>query len=158
MFLLCLFLISTSGIVLFYHFCKHAHQTLYSFYIDETEELCAENAILHDDLIPHDDHCCSPDLDHHDHALYDNHKCCQQHKTFHKSIKLNTSFTSTKQLKSPKPSQLSLLFEPFTEVLVLLDTNPLILNLLFDSPPESPKYSYTGRDIVTQQQALKLDC
>ncbi len=155
-FLLGLFLISTSGIVLFYHFCKHSHHTIYSFYIDDTQELCAENAILYDDFIPHDDHCCSEELDHHDHS--DNNKCCQKHKSFQKTVKINLSYTYTKQLKSPKPLELKLFFEQYTEVFFTDNLYTLSLNLLFKSPPDSPKLQLTGRDIITHHQTLKLDC
>ncbi len=154
-FLLFLFLISTSGVVLFYHFCSHAHQTIYSFYIDETEELCAESAVINGDIIPHEDHCCNEELDHHN--QYHN-KCCDHHQSFHKAVKLNTNYTISKQLKSPKPLELSLLFDSYT---LLLDNNDFRLfrnNIFENTPPESPSYLFSGKEIVTNFHNLKLDC
>ncbi len=154
-FLLFLFLVSTSGVVLFYHICSHAQQTIYSFYIDETEELCEESAIINGDMIPHDDHCCSEELEHHDHS---HNKCCDHHQSFHKALKLNTTFTISKQLKSPEPLVLSLLFESYT---ILLEDKDIYLfkSTFFENiPPESPTYLFSGKDIVTNFRTLKLDC
>ncbi len=153
--LLLLFLISTSGVVLFYHFCAHAHQTIYSFYIDETEELCAESAMINGDIIPHDDHCCNENLEHHN---QDHNKCCKHHQSFHKALKLNTNYTSSKQLKSPKPLELLLLFDSFT---LVFDNNEYTLlrnTILENTPPEAPTYLFSGKDIVTNFCTLKLDC
>ena len=149
--LLCLFLISTSGVVLFYHFCQHAHQTVYSFYIDETEELCAENALIYCD---NHASCCQHHHDEHSSSK----PCCDHHKSFHKIVKLTNSYTFSEQIKSPKPLSLKLLFEPFTELMALNEISLSNKELYFDYPPEVPKTLRSGRDIVTSYQTLKLDC
>jgi len=154
-FLLFLFLISTSGVVLFYHFCSHAHETIYSFYIDDTEELCAESAITHDDVIPHDDHCCNEEFDLHDHSY---NKCCDNHQSFHKTVKLDSNYTFSKQLKSPKPMELSLLFETYTLLLEINIQDHFKKPFFENTPPESPSCLLSGKDIVTNFKTLKLDC
>ncbi len=153
-FLLALFMISTSGIVFFYHFCKHSHQTTYSFFIDTTEEVCAENYKLQDKDISHTNCCESEVL----HQIYSNNKCCAQHKSYSKTVKLNNVYTFTKKIDSPKPLVLGLLYAVIPTSLIIKDQEGIFYNLRDYTPPESPVNIRSGKEIITHHESFKLDC
>ncbi len=152
--ILCLFLISTSGVVLFYHFCQHSNQMLYSVFIDETEDMCAENALICETPHQHHDHCCQQESKKH---LYKEESCCQHHQSFFKTIKLNTTYLVAEKLSSPKSTQLSLLFSTYL-IKPQRGFNQELqgMGLSRDFPPSSPIFNFSGRDIATFHHALKL--
>jgi hypothetical protein len=152
--ILCLFLISTSGVVLFYHFCQHSNQMLYSVFIDETEDMCAENALICETPHQHHNHCCQQESKT---FLSKDESCCQHHQSFYKTIKLNTTYLIAKKLSSPKSTQLSLLFSTYL-INSERDANQELQGkaLLRNFPPSSTIFKLSGRDIVTFHHSLKI--
>ncbi len=154
LFLLAFFMISTSGIVFFYHFCTHSHETTYSFFIDTTDETCAENNKLHDEDITHSK-CCEFEVEH---QIRIKNNCCAQHKSYSKTVKLDSVYTFTKKTDSPKPIVIGLLYAICPTIVFLQDQEQASANFRCNIPPESPISIRSGRDIITHYESFKLDC
>ncbi len=148
---LLLFLLSTSGMVLFSHYCQHADQLVYSVFIDSTQELCQENSdtLLHIHHRHHDD-CCSHK------STEDN--CCKNHQSDTKTIKLKNDYTFSDRQTTPKTASLSLLLSITQQQVNIIGTSLIKTGLLKELPSEMPLVLPTGRELVTLYNTLKIAC
>ncbi len=148
---LCIFLLSTSGMILFYHYCQHANEFVFSMYIDSTEELCEENAkMLH--MLNHDDsHCC---CQHHGHQK----DCCENHQSNSKTLKLKDDFNFAERQTTPKPVLITLLLPEAFDQIDIFHTLLIKYNLPKEIPPETPINLPTGKEWVTSHHSLKIAC
>ncbi len=141
--LLCFYFISTSGFIVYYHFCSEADQSFFSVYIDNTEEYCEQAHLANQD---HSE--CSHCSEHGG--------CCQNHNTTTYAARLAISFDTPTKGATPTPIFTSLLFSAYT-----------ILNhtLFEENEPNTPTFNtadipprtYSGRELLIQHQSLKLD-
>ncbi len=146
-----LFLLSTSGLVFFYHYCIHAHELVYSVFIDSTEDICEENAIINHDHFHHNDQCCHAEET-------SDHDCCDNHHSSNKIVKLTSAFQFSERQQTPKPILVSLLQQ---ETILQLDYfHALLLEKDFSGeiPPEKPLINTNGRQIITKHHTLKIAC
>lgn len=146
---LCFFLMSTSGMVLFYHFCQHSNKTLVSLYIDTTQKLCEQSINNCSNTIhSHKKLCCYSQKENANH----NH---HQHKSNYKTVKIHTVYSSTNQQTLPKP--ISLLVLSFS---IPLETSITINNkgVFRELPMEIPILLPSGREIITSNHSLKIHC
>ena len=150
---LCLFLMSTGGMILFHHTCKHADKIFVSLYIDATPELCeASYNLCESTLHSHEHVCCSSeDEDTHHHENNGEH----EHKSTYTTAKINTVYTSSDQLTLPKPITLSVLSIniPFEATSYIIDKTQFK-----ELPPELPTFLQSGREIITYNHSFKIHC
>ena len=146
-----LFLLSTSGMVLFYHYCQHAHEMVFSMYVDSTQELCHENAVA-----LHKNHCHSHDCDY---AEESNKKpCCEHHQSKHKIVQLKTHYTLSYRLTTPQPTLLSLFENNNVNQTDIIYSSLVQDGILKELPPEISLHQPSGRELVTSFHTLKIAC
>ena len=145
---LCLFVLSTSGVVLFYHYCQHGHKYVYSMYVDATQELCQENAELQH-LNLHQDCCHQETNDIH---------CCKNHQSHYKTVQLKNDYEFSARQTTPKPITLILLNIEKPQQVDILYSSLIQKELKKELPPEIPLFNPSGKDLVTFQHTLKIAC
>jgi len=136
--------------VLFYHYCQHADQLVYSVYIDATQELCEENAEIENHNHHHHNACC-------DHKSKED-SCCENHKSDSKTLKIKNEFNVSDRQTTPKTVSLSLLLAKSPQQVDIIHTSLTKTGLFQEIPPEIPLFLPTGRELVTSYHALKIAC
>ncbi len=142
--LLCFYLISTSGLVVYYHFCSDSNQPFYSVYVDNTEDYCKESAIAHQ----HTDTCCC-------HAD-ESQSCCHNHNTSTFSARLIVPFYNTDTKTVPHPVFSKLFIQAFTILNLSLYEEYNSNTSLYIDTEARPIISY-GKELHIKHQSLKLD-
>ena len=147
---LCLFVLSTSGMVLFYHYCQHANQMVISVYIDSTQELCQENAATLHQSLHHNHDCC--------HQNPEEKGCCKNHDSNLKTVQLKNTYNFSDRQSAPKPTRLSLLQveTPFQIDVICNSLNQSGLSR--ELPPEIPLKKLSGKEILTLHHTFKIAC
>lgn len=138
--------------VLYYHFCQHANEMVYSVYIDATEDLCEDNAeiLLHSTHQHHSD-CCSSQPKEKD--------CCDHHDSSNKSVKLKTDYNISDRQTAPKPNILSLLIDiNAPHQIDVLHSSLFDNGIIRELPPETSLLEHTGREIITLHHTFKIAC
>ncbi|GAF04990.1 HYC_CC_PP family protein [Saccharicrinis fermentans] len=148
---LCFFLLSTSGMILFYHYCLHSHQMVFSVYIDATQELCQENALtFHDHTLSEE--CCN----HHSENAKDD--CCENHKSDQEMVKLKDEYNFSDRQSTPRPTTLLLINTDEPTLLEAIPASITNKGLFKKLPPGTPLFILKGKELVTLHQALKVAC
>lgn len=146
--LLGLFLVSTSGMVMYYHFCQYSNEVVVSVYVDSTAESCSESAHhkIHEDL-----HTCAGCC-----TVHEEDKCCDDHQTNSKTAKLDIPLSFSNEEIAIEPSTLELPFENIKLELrseIVTQNNSQYYNFKEHKP--IPIY---GRDLVTYLNTFKVYC
>ncbi|MFV0365693.1 MAG: HYC_CC_PP family protein [Mangrovibacterium sp.] len=137
-------LLSTTGVVFYYHYCKGSEQKYVSMYVDNTQELCHEQK--HD--AAHD--CCQTEKETND--------CCEDHNVDTISYKLTDFFLASEKHTIPVFS--------FTGLVLLTWHATDLLSLQLSEQPNSTPLLTTligskenyGRILSIRQHKLKLYC
>ncbi len=150
---LCLFLLSTNGMVLFYHYCQHGTTLVYSVFVDATNDQCKENAdaefhIHHPEL-----DCCA-----NDYTTQDNQNSCNEHKTATKTLKLKNDYNFSDRQATPKPIWLKLWI---ADILLNIDIPHCALPIAEgwrELPLEKPLFQHSGTQLLTLYHTFKIAC
>lgn len=146
--LLAVFLLSTSGMVMYYHFCQYSDDMVVSVFIDSTSDSCTKSAHtkLHED-----EHTCANccNIAHTD-------KCCDDHKSTSKTAKLNIPLTFSNDEIAIEPCALEL---PFEYVSLNSHLEQINLNIPYKYKlREFKPVSVYGRTLVTFLNSFKVYC
>ncbi|MFV0554263.1 MAG: HYC_CC_PP family protein [Mangrovibacterium sp.] len=138
-------LLSTTGVVFYYHTCQSSSKEFVSIYVDNTEELCRNQYHSKENACCHAEQAAKED-------------CCDTHHANSVSIRLTDQFLASELQAIPSISFFVLACE------LLRYVDDLSLELISEdfhfSPPladiASPK-NY-GKILSIRQHKLKLDC
>ncbi len=150
---LCLFLLSTNGMVLFYHYCGHDNALVYSMFVDDTSDQCKENAEAEFQIHHAQAECC-----YHDNNTLDNQDCCKEHKTYTKTLKLKNVFNFSDRQATPKPIWLKLWIADIAQNIYLTHCTLHIAESWRDLPVEKPLFQRSGIQLLTLYHTLKIAC
>lgn len=155
---LCLFLLSTNGMVLFYHYCQHGNTLVYSMFVDATHDQCKENAVA--DLHTHHPQaeCCSHDNNSLDTNNLDNQDYCKEHKTYTKTLKLKNDYNFSDRQATPKPIWLKLWIADLAQNIDVPHCALHIAEGWRELPLEKPLFQRSGTQLLTLYHTFKIAC
>lgn len=158
---LCLFLLSTNGMVLFYHYCQHGNTLAYSMFIDATSDQCKGNA--NEDAEFHNHHpevdCCDHDYNDQDNQdCCKEHKSCKEHKTSTKTLKLKNEYHYSEKQATPKPIWLKLWIADIIQHSDLPHCALHIAGGWRELPLEKPLFQHSGTQLLTLYHTFKIAC
>ncbi len=150
---LCLFLLSTNGMVLFYHYCQYGNTLVYSVFVDATSDQCKENADAELHIHHPEAECC-----YHDNNKLDNQDCCKEHKTFTKTLKLKNDYNFSDRQATPKPIWLKLWIADLAQNIDLRHCDLHIAEGWRELPFEKPLFQPSGTQLLTLYHTFKIAC
>ncbi|SMO44426.1 hypothetical protein SAMN06265379_101848 [Saccharicrinis carchari] len=155
---LAMFLLSTNGMVLFYHYCQHGSTVEYVMFMDSTYDQCRENATDHCHIHHPEKECCEQHNDKLNENFNEEHFCCSDHKTYTKTLKLKNEYNSSDRQAMPKPICLELFLSNISPGLSISNHTIFTTEGWRELPLEKPLFQYSGTQLVTLYRTLKIAC